>query len=160
MPAAECLWKYRYITQFTNDSCERKSPSSFRLKLCYRTEKLSEKILQSSAECLWEYIIRLRNKLKQLEMWANAHRDGRPAEYRWRPLFNAAKFGWRPLLDCCVVKLPRRETRLNLQGCPKLPDRSQPLLGRNSPYCEDIWRRYCCFTSFFRLSIGALVAKI
>jgi len=38
------------------------------------------------------------NKLK-LEMWANAQRDGRPAEYRWRPLFNATKFGWRPLLD-------------------------------------------------------------
>jgi len=32
-------------------------------------------------------------------MWANAQRDGRPAEYMWRPLFNAAKFGWRPLLD-------------------------------------------------------------
>jgi len=31
-------------------------------------------------------------KLKKLEMWANAQRDGRPAEYRWRPLFNAAKF--------------------------------------------------------------------
>jgi len=30
---------------------------------------------------------------KQLEMWANAQPDGRPAEYRWRPLFNAAKFG-------------------------------------------------------------------
>ena len=26
-------------------------------------------------------------------MWANAQRDGRPAEYSWRPLFNAAKFG-------------------------------------------------------------------
>jgi len=26
-------------------------------------------------------------------MWANAQRDGRPVEYRWRPLFNAAKFG-------------------------------------------------------------------
>jgi len=26
-------------------------------------------------------------------MWANAQRDGRTAEYRWRPLFNAAKFG-------------------------------------------------------------------
>ena len=26
-------------------------------------------------------------------MWANAQRDGRPAEYRWRHLFNAAKFG-------------------------------------------------------------------
>jgi len=23
-------------------------------------------------------------------MWANAQRDGRRAEYRWRPLFNAA----------------------------------------------------------------------
>ena len=28
-----------------------------------------------------------------LEMWANTQRDGRPAEHRWRPLFNAAKFG-------------------------------------------------------------------
>jgi len=26
-------------------------------------------------------------------MWANAQRDGRPAEYKWCPLFNAAKFG-------------------------------------------------------------------
>jgi len=32
-------------------------------------------------------------KLSKLEMWANAQRDGRPAKYRWRPLFNAAKFG-------------------------------------------------------------------
>jgi len=30
---------------------------------------------------------------KLLEMWANAQRDRRPAEYCWRPLFNAAKFG-------------------------------------------------------------------
>ena len=26
-------------------------------------------------------------------VWANAQRDGRPAEYRWRPLFNDTKFG-------------------------------------------------------------------
>jgi len=32
-------------------------------------------------------------KYNKLEMWANAQRDGHPAEYRWRPLFNAAKFG-------------------------------------------------------------------
>ena len=80
---------------------------------------------------------------------ANVQRDGRPAEYRWRPLFNAAKFGWRPLLQCRAVTLPRRETRWNLQWCPKLPDRSQLLVGRSSPYCEDMWRRYCCLTSFF-----------
>jgi len=36
-------------------------------------------------------------------MWANVKRDGRPAEYRWRPLLNAAKFGSRPLLYCRVV---------------------------------------------------------
>jgi len=31
--------------------------------------------------------------ISKLEMWANAQRDGCPAEYKWRPLFNAAKFG-------------------------------------------------------------------
>jgi len=31
--------------------------------------------------------------LCQTRMWANARRDSRPAKYRWRPLFNAAKFG-------------------------------------------------------------------
>ena len=89
-------------------------------------------------------------------MWANAQRDGRPTEHRWRLLFNAAKFGWRPLLDCPAVMLSRRETRLNLQGCLKLPDRSQPLVGRSSPYYGDMWRTYCCLKSFFfRLSIRA-----
>ena len=28
-------------------------------------------------------------------MWANAQRDGRPAEHTWRPLFNAAKYALR-----------------------------------------------------------------
>ena len=46
-------------------------------------------------------------------MWANAQPDGRPAEHRWRPLFNAAKSG--TLADAQYssavhVKLPRRET--------------------------------------------------
>jgi len=29
----------------------------------------------------------------KLEMSANAQHDGRPAEYRWCPLFNAENFG-------------------------------------------------------------------
>jgi len=32
-------------------------------------------------------------KTDETRMWANAQPDGRPAEHRWRPLFNAAKFG-------------------------------------------------------------------
>jgi len=47
-----------------------------------------------------------RGKKIELEMWANAQRDGRPAEYRWRPMFNAACS-----LIGHAVTLPRRETR-------------------------------------------------
>ena len=54
-----------------------------------------------------------------------------------------------PLLECSAVTLPRRETRSNLQGCPKLANRSQPLVGQSSPYYQNMWRRYCCLTSFF-----------
>ena len=82
-------------------------------------------------------------------MWANDQRDGRPAEHRWRHLFVAAKFGWHSLLYCRAVTLPRREGRWNLEECPKLVNRSQPLVGRSSPYCGDMWRTYCCLTRFF-----------
>ena len=82
-------------------------------------------------------------------IWANAQRDGRPAEHRWRPLFNATNFGWRPLVDCHAVTVPKCESRWNWLGCPKLVNRSQPLVGRSSPYCWDIWRTYCCLTNFF-----------
>jgi len=85
----------------------------------------------------------------KLEMWANAQCDGLPAEYRRRLLFNAAMFGWRPVLECRAVTRPRRETRWNLPGCSKLANRSQQLVGQSSPYYEDMWRRYCCLTSFF-----------
>ena len=86
--------------------------------------------------------------IMQLKQQNQLQRDGRPAEHRWRHLFNAAV--WQtPTTRCCAVTLPRRETRWNLQGCPKLPDRSQPLVGRSSPYYEGMWRTYCCLTSFF-----------
>ena len=75
-------------------------------------------------------------------MWANAQRDGRPAEHRWRPLFNAAKFGWLPLSDVAAVMKRRCESPWNLLGCPKLTKRSQPLVGRS-------WGRYCCLKVFF-----------
>ena len=82
-------------------------------------------------------------------MWANAQRDGRPAEHRWRPMFNAAKFGWRWLLYCCAVTLPRCEDHWNLEVCPKLVNRSQPLVGRSSSYCGDMWRTYWCLLNKF-----------
>ena len=88
-------------------------------------------------------------------MWADAQRDGRPAEYRWRPLFNATNFGWCTLLEYRAVTLPRSETHWNYLGCPKLPDRSKPKVGRCASYYGDIWRRYC---SPIKLYDGAQMA--
>jgi len=39
---------------------------------------------QIAAECIKLFVTR---------MWVKVQRDGRPADYRWRPLCNAAKFG-------------------------------------------------------------------
>ena len=64
-------------------------------------------------------------------------------------LCSTPQFGWRSLVECRAVTLQRCKTRWNLLGCPKLMKQSQPLLGRSSPYCEDMWERYCCLTSFF-----------
>jgi len=38
---------------------------------------------------------------------------------------------------------------LKFAGCPKLANRSQPLVGRSSPYCKSTWARYCSLTCFF-----------
>jgi len=73
----------------------------------------------------------------------------------------------------CAVTLTRRETRWNLQGCPKLTKRSQSLVDRSSPpyplqdfkalyKCGIIiimWRRYCCLTSFFPIVDACLNCK-
>jgi len=87
-------------------------------------------------------------KAKLTRMWVNAQRGGRPVEYRWLPLFNVAKFGWRPLLECRAVTLPRRETPWNLLECPKLTNRSQPLVGQTSPLWGHV-EEILLFNKFF-----------
>ena len=51
---------------------------------------------------------------------------------------------WMPCSNAAKTRNP-----LKLAGVPKLAKGSQPLEGRSSPYCKDMWRRYCCLTSFF-----------
>ena len=53
------------------------------------------------------------------------------------------------MTDIAAVTKPIRETRWNVLGCPKLVNRSQPLVSRCSPYCEDMWKRHFCLTTFF-----------
>jgi len=62
-----------------------------------------------------------------------------------------AKFGWPPVSDVAAVTKPTRETVEICWSVPKVANRSQPLLGRNSPYCGNAWRRYCCLTGYFSI---------
>jgi len=47
----------------------------------------------NALETIRRYQIKRSNLNNEARMWANAQRDGRPAQHRWRPLFNAEKFG-------------------------------------------------------------------
>ena len=85
-----CSWLTPYV------SC---SIYNFVTVICFaiRCSTSSKHIaIQHSTRCASKYTMVNYNVTR---MWANAQPDGRPAEHRWRPLFNAAKFGWRPLLD-------------------------------------------------------------
>jgi len=53
-----------------------------------RKKKQDKNIMSASATQK-----RKKKEQERTRIWANAGRDGRPAEYRWRLLFNAAKFG-------------------------------------------------------------------
>jgi len=87
-------------------------------------------------------------------MWAYAQRDGRP-----RNIGGALPSPADCQTSCKVwlisVERPRcsneakTRTPLKFAGCPKPANRSRPLVRRSSPYCEGIWGRYCCLTSFF-----------
>ena len=96
-----------------------------------------------------------QTKEKKLEMWANAQCDGRPAKYRWRPLFNAAVWltptttqsGWRPLLECRAVMLPRCKTRWNLQTRQQISAASRPKFTILSEHVGEI----LLFKNFFSI---------
>jgi len=50
-----------------------------------------------------------------------------------------ATFGWPPVRDVAAVTKARRETRQHISA----------VNGPSSPHYADMWRTYCCLTSFF-----------
>ena len=54
----------------------------------------------------------------ELEMWANAQRDHRPAEYRWRPLLNAAVW-LTPTIRVPCSNAAKTPNPLKLAGVPQ-----------------------------------------
>ena len=83
-------------------------------------------------------------------MWVNAQRDGRPAEYGWRPLFNAAVW-LTPSTGVPCSTAAKTRNPLKFAGVPKLANRSQPL-GENSPYCAVMWGETLLFNKFFTIA--------
>ena len=93
-------------------------------------------------------------------MWANAQRDGRPAEYRWRPLFNAAV--WLTLTTS-VPCSNAAKTRNPLKFVA-VHQTTGPISAASGPKFTILWEHVeeilLLNKFFFRLSIRALVAKI
>ena len=55
-------------------------------------------------------------------MWANAQRDGRPAECRWRPLFSAAVW-LTPTTGVRCSNATKTRNPLKLRGVPQTNER-------------------------------------
>jgi len=94
-------------------------------------------------------------------MWANAQPDGRPAEHRWRPLFNARRKVWlTPTTRVPFSNAAKTQKPLKFSGVPQTRQQisatSRPKFTILSEHAEEIL--LCKF--FFRLSIHALVPKI
>ena len=61
-------------------------------------------------------------------MWANAQRDGRPGEYRWRPLFNAAVW-LTPNTGVPCSNAAKTRNPLKFAGVPQTNERTSASRG-------------------------------
>jgi len=68
--------------------------------------------------CLLVHVYKACKHLKILEMWANAQPGGRPAEYRWRPLLNAAVW-LTPTTRVQCSNAAKTRNPLKLAGVPQ-----------------------------------------
>ena len=72
------------------------------------------------------------------------------AEYRWRSLFNAAVW-MTPTTRVPCSNAAKTRNPLKFAGVPQTPE---PISAASAPkftevHYQDMWRRYCCLTSFF-----------
>jgi len=70
-----------------------------------------------------------------LEMWVNAQRDGRPAEYRWRPLFNAAVW----LTPTTKVPCSNSAKTRNPLKLPVVPQTNERISAARGPKYTIMW---------------------
>ena len=68
-------------------------------------------------------------------MWANAQRDGRPAEYRWRPLLNAAVW----LTPTTRVPCSNAAKTRNPLKLPGVPQTNEMISAASGPKFTILW---------------------
>jgi len=68
-------------------------------------------------------------------MWANAQRDGRPAEYRWRPLLNAAVW----LTPTIRVPCSNAAKTRNPLKLPVVPQTNETISAASGPKFTILW---------------------
>jgi len=68
-------------------------------------------------------------------MWANAQRDGRPAEYRWRPLFNGAVW----LTPTTRVPCSNAAKARNPLKLPGVPQTNEMISAASGPKVTILW---------------------
>ena len=93
-------------------------------------------------------------------MWAAAQGDGHPAEYRWRPLFDATVW----LTPTTGVQCSNAAKTRNPSKLAGVPQTTEPISAATGPKVTILWGHVeeilLLKKVFFRLSISALVAKI
>jgi len=68
-------------------------------------------------------------------MWVNAQRDGRPAKYRWRPLFNAAVW----LTPTTRVPCSNAAKTRNPFKLPGVPQTNETISAASEPKFTILW---------------------
>ena len=68
-------------------------------------------------------------------MWANAQRDGRPGEYKWRPLFNDSVW----LTPTTRVPCSNTANTGNLLKLPGVPQTNKMISAASGPKFTILW---------------------
>ena len=68
-------------------------------------------------------------------MWANAQRDGRPAKYMWRPLFNAAVW-LTPTTRVSCINAAKTRNSLKFAGVRQT---NKPISAASGPKFTILW---------------------
>jgi len=85
--------------------------------------------------------------------WQNSVRGTSPKMYIWCTSLEDSQIPckvWLTSIERCrCSNEAKTRNPLKFAGGPKHANRCQPLVGWNSPCCEDVMRRCCCLTRFF-----------